>query len=312
MHNHSKGLRVRRVVTDSTVFSVGGILTLVATVLTLVVTTVRAFTGFQVLTATFLMFVASTLVLLMVEVRRRSDRIHNIVDVSDRIAASHPATVAFKRVGAGLGDVLEAYPGQPEITIAWQTAVHRCCETLAQLSQGHLVTRTSDQTYKLAFLNRGLPLKATSLLRTNLGFWLSPDGKEYWDEQVRALREGFTIQRIFICQARTDAVDALVQRHADAGVETFVVDESRLAPGDRVDITLWGSEAVFYKQFQQRPAGTGPWYDRFSFRAADVEETSRQYERVLRAATPVPSADAAAELLASLEPPRVPLRASLA
>ncbi|HUO47224.1 MAG TPA: hypothetical protein VMU09_00190 [Acidimicrobiales bacterium] len=301
MRNLSKGLPVRRLVTDSTVFNVGGVLTLVATALTLVVTCVRAFTGFQVLTATFLVFVASTIVLLMVEIRRRSDRIHNIVDISDRIAASSPATAAYKRIGTSLGDVLEGYPSQPEITIAWQTAVHRCSETLAQLAQGHLVTRTSDQTYKLAFLNRGLPLKATSLLRTNLEFWTSPDGEEYWHEQVRSLREGFTIQRIFICQARTDAVTELVQRHADAGVETFVVDEYHLAPDDRVDITLWGSEAVFYKQFQQRPAGTGQWYDRFSFRRTDVDETSRQYERILRVATPVPSARATADVIARLE-----------
>ena len=301
MRNHTKDLPVRRFVTDSTVFSVGGVLTLVATVLTLVITSVRAFTGFEVLTATFLVFVASTIVLLMVEVRRRSDRVHNIVDISDRIAGSSPATAAYKRLGMRLGDVLDGYPDQPEIAIAWQTALHRCSDTLEQLAQGHLVTRTSDQTYKLAFLHRGLPLKATSLLRTNLAFWLSPDGEEYWHEQVRALHEGFTIQRIFICGVRHAEVTELVQRHADAGVQTFVVDERDLAPDDRVDITLWGSEAVFYKQFQQRPANAGQWYDRFSFRRSDVDETSRQYERILRVATPVPSATAGSALIARLE-----------
>ena len=109
------------------------------------------------------------------------------------------------------------------------------------------MTRTSDQTYKLAFLNRGLPLKATSLLRTDLEFWTAPDGEEYWHEQVRSRREGFTIQRVFICQARTDAVTELVQRRTD------------------------------------------------------VVETSRQYERILRVATPVPSARSTADVIARLE-----------
>jgi hypothetical protein len=169
MGKHTSGTGNRSPVTDSTVFAVGVVLTLAATILTLVITTVRAFSGFEVLASTFLVFTASTLVLLMVEIRRRSDRTHNIIDICDRIAGSSPGTAAFKTFGARLGDVLENYPRQPEIAIAWQTAIHRCTDTLEQLAQGHLVTRTSDQTYKLAFLHRGLTLKATSLLRTNLG-----------------------------------------------------------------------------------------------------------------------------------------------
>lgn len=284
---HNTGILRRRPVTDSTVFAVGVVLTLAATGLTLVITTVQAFTGFEVLAATFLVFTASTLVLLMVEIRRRSDRTHNIIDICDRIAGSSPGMAAFKDVGARLGEVLDNYPHQPEIAIAWQTAIHRCADTLEQMAQGHLITRTNDQTYKLAFLNRGLTLKATSLLRTNLGFWMSRDGQEYWHEQIRALREGHGIQRIFICDSPSDDELELIQRHADAGVETYAVEEGELASADRVDITLWGSEAVFYKQFQQRPPGGGQWYDRFSFRGRDVDETTRQYERILKTATPV-------------------------
>jgi hypothetical protein len=85
-------------------------------------------------------------------------------------------------------------------------------------------------------------------------------------------------------------------------VETYVVEENDLAPADRVDITLWGSEAVFYKQFQQRPQGAGQWYDRFSFRGRDVDETTRQYERILRTATPIVPTTLAVEH--SLEPIR--------
>jgi len=288
MRNGAQRVTARHLVTDSTVFTVGGVLTLVATVLTLVITTVLRFTAFQVVTVSFLVFTASTLVVLMVEVRRRSDRIHNVMDICDRLATSGQAMAGFKSVGLRLGDVLDNYAGQPEIAIAWQTAMHRCSDTLEQLAQGHLVTRTSDQTYKLAFLHRGLPLRATSLLRANLDFWRSSDGQEYWSEQLRALREGLTIQRVFICDGDSAAVRDLVQRHADAGVETYVVEESQLAPDDRVDITLWGDEAVFYKQFQQRPQGRGQWYDRFSFRSRDVDETNRQYERIVKLAARVP------------------------
>jgi len=260
---------------------------LVAAVLTLVITAAEQFTAFQVLSATFLIFTASTLVVLLVEIRRRSDRTENILAIFDRLAGSGSGSSAFKEVGRHLGSVLDNYPDQPEIAIAWQTAMHRCADNLDQLAQGHLVTRTSDQTYKLAFLDRGLTLKATSLLRTNMDFWVSSDGEEYWNEQVRALHEGHAIQRVFIYAEEDAAVEELIRRHADAGVETYKVHESRLSADDRVDITLWGSEAVFYKHFQQRPVGLGQWYDRFSFRTRDVAETTAQYTRILKAATPV-------------------------
>jgi len=277
----------RWAVTDSTVFVVGAVVSLVAAVLTLVVTSAESFTAFQVLSATFLIFTASTLVVLLVEVRRRSDRTDTILGIFDHLGGSSSGSAAFKEVGRNLGAVLDNYPGQPEIAIAWQTAMHRCADSLEQLAQGHLVTRTSDQTYKLAFLNRGLTLKATSLLPMNMAFWRSSDGEEYWNEQVRALQEGHAIQRVFIYDDDSDEVEELIQRHADAGVETYKVCETRLSSDDRVDITLWGSEAVFYKQFQQRPHGVGQWYDRFSFRIRDVDDTTGQYERILKAATAV-------------------------
>ena len=282
----------RPMVTDSTVFHVGIVVSVAATLLTFAITTAESFTVFQVLSATFLIFSASALVLLLVEVRRRSDRTESIVGIVDHLAGSAPGTAAFKEIGQNLTTVLEGYGHQPEIAIAWQTAMPKCADGLEQLAQGHLVTRTSDQTYKLAFLERGLPLRATSLLRLNMHFWTTSDGEEYWNEQLRALRDGQRIERIFIYDQLTDEVETLMRRHADAGVDTFKVSESSLASEDRADITLWGSEAVFYKQFQQRPPGSGPWYDRFSFHSREVTATTKQYERIMKNAQRVLGSDA--------------------
>jgi hypothetical protein len=274
-----------RTISGINVYLIGVLANLTATAFTLAITWAEDFSGFQILTTTALIFLAGSIVVLMTETRKRSDRGNTLVEIIDSLARNSKAYIQFRQLGESLMILLDHYPDQPELDIARQIAMQQCHESLAELSQGHLDVRSGDTTYKRALLDRGLQLRTTSLLRTNLSFWKSDQGIQYWREQSRALKtRSQTIERIFICESLTEEIKELIGEHVQAGVITYLAFESDLPETDRVDITLWGSEALYYQRCLQKPPNTGYWYDRFSVQPREVADAERQYKRIFEVA----------------------------
>jgi len=268
-------------ISDATTYVIGIWVSLTATVFTLVLTWINHFNGFQVLMATGLVFIVGCLVVLMVDTRRRTERISNLINIMDTLGSRAKGYLPYKKIGESLIALLDGYPNQPEFDIAWQTAMEKCGNSLAELALGHLEVPSGDATYKRALLDRGLSLRTTSLLRTDLTFWKSAEGIQYWNDQLRTLKTGHQIiERIFICDNRTEEMSELIRAHMRAGVVTYVAHESDLLAVDRVDIALWGNEALFHQRCLQKPPNTGLWYDRFSIHPDEVADAEKQYKRI--------------------------------
>ena len=79
----------------------------------------------------------------------------------------------------------------------------------------------------------------------------------------------------------------MINEHFGAGVQVFLVEESRLPVRDRVDVTLWGDKYTFRQHHTERPPGSGLWFDRFSINYSDIREAQGQYRQIHRLAQPV-------------------------
>jgi hypothetical protein len=280
-------IRIRpggRKISDTTVYTTGVLASLAATVITLAVTWAEGFTSFQILVVTALIFIAGSLVVLMIETRRRADRTGTLIEMMDSLARTTGAYVLFKEVGESLAVLLDRYPHQAELDIAWQTAMKECHKLIEQLGQGYLEIPSGDVTYLRAFLEQGLQLRTTSPLKFDLDWWPGPEGQAYWSEQLIALKtRGQKIERIFIYDDRDNEIgekaSGIIKQHAAAGVETYVISESRLPQDDIVDITLWGGKVLFHHKYL-RKQNPDKWYDRISVHPEDIEQAERQYSRI--------------------------------
>lgn len=131
------------------------------------------------------------------------------------------------------------YAGTPAVD-ACKLAFEQCRGKLTDLEHGRFQLPYNDNSLALQLArNVEREMLVTSVPAIDLEWWDEPEGRTYWDHQLRALREGREIRRVFIHNGWSDRLDALARTQKEAGVKVRRVHTDRLPANMRVIIGLW-------------------------------------------------------------------------
>ncbi len=113
-----------------------------------------------------------------------------------------------------------------------RTAIDDCASTLAGLSKGHVSITREEQMVVLEELLRTARVQARGV--SYIAFtewWQTQVGKNYLQENERAVKKGIHITRIFVApKDRFDELKELVVEHCEAGIEVYVAIEENQPP----------------------------------------------------------------------------------
>lgn len=175
---------------------------------------------------------------------------------------------------------------------ACRQLLERCQAQLADLESGR---------FRYPYEDNALPLRlcqtlqreflAISVPANDLRWWLTPEGRRYWQYQQQALDRGVVIRRVYIHDEWSPELAALAQEQRDAGAEVRRVHRDALPVGARGIIGIWDRTCGVEVTYDA--SGAAVFYS-YSVAEADLDRLRRQFEQVERMAVdldePEPSA----------------------
>jgi len=89
----------------------------------------------------------------------------------------------------------------------------------------------------------------TNIDHTHLDWWQSEEGRKYWQANLNALDRGVDIERVFIYDTLTPALENLIREHATTvsngrRIEVLAVQKDVLPDELRADIAIWDESGI--------------------------------------------------------------------
>lgn len=197
-----------------------------------------------------------------------------VEQVPGLMARLDDVTERLQRIGAGFRDTV--LPGEAE------RLLDRFQRHLQELSDGHVFHKAYDVTLKMRLLSAPAgSLRTTSLQSPDLELHLSEVGRSYWRAQEDALRRGWLIERTFIYDEWTDALDDLARAQAASGVVVRRVERRCVPEPLRGDFSIW-SDRYSYQQWARRTDDL--FEDRFSAAPLDLRRRQEMWAALTVAA----------------------------
>lgn len=125
-------------------------------------------------------------------------------------------------------------------------------------------------------------IRATSLQKVDMKRWHSSDWTQYWDLQVKAIKRGVHIQRIFIYDEWTNDLDSLARGQASTGVDVRRLDVKKLSSQYHIDMVVWDDSCGYHL----RPTGDS-FVNSFTLAQAEIQRMLELYEIILLGSEPV-------------------------
>ena len=195
----------------------------------------------------------------------------------------------------------------PVISTFAQAEIERVSKLLSALSGGESTTKGEDHGFLLTLteLARG-QIDAVSLFTVDAGdqggdggFWGSPPGRHYLDQQREAIARGVTIRRVFIVEgddlAEGDAFRQICRKQAEYGITIGIVVSSDVPryTGDLLKDYILFDNAIIYEVEAGLPVpGKVPLIvsTRLVCERRTVADRVRDYAKLWEIATGMPNA----------------------
>lgn len=211
-------------------------------------------------------------------------RLEALARGTSTLASAGPYAERLHETARLTGDVVR--PGPP----AWvRRELDRHLDDLSlrltELGTGRLVTRDHQHLLDAMHTAKHEVLAVTNELGGGSSWWRTPLGRQYWEENLEALRRGVRIQRIFIHDEVDADLAALLTEQREAGIEV------RTVRGGAIDPDLHRNLAVIDGRltWEGRNNGRGVQDENvLSHLDVQIERLTRLYGRCALASTAPP------------------------
>jgi hypothetical protein len=105
---------------------------------------------------------------------------------------------------------------------------------------------------------------------SRLEWWESEFGKRYWQENVKALARGVTIERVFIYEALDDRLSELVERQRRAGVHACLIEADSVPSAYRTNVAVFDTSCAWEARMDAYSLIT---HNVFSYGPVDIRRT---------------------------------------
>lgn len=123
-------------------------------------------------------------------------------------------------------------------------------------------------------------MKATSIVTINENWWHSQAGTEYWEENLRALKRGVQITRIYILDGQCSRrMTELMSVQAEAGIRVYAIDRDLIPAELYIDVVIFDERGVY-----EIEPSTDDRQTRRTFKISpvDVRAISLRFEQILQ------------------------------
>jgi hypothetical protein len=116
-------------------------------------------------------------------------------------------------------------------------------------------------------------------------WWQSASGKEYWDLNVNVMQEhGVKTERIFLCNDRTDELNALAEAQAREGVRVYIADLHHVPPELQIRFGIF-DEMIVHTVIYSSDGGDAEYV--YSADPADTVQAVDRFESLRTMAEPI-------------------------
>lgn len=154
--------------------------------------------------------------------------------------------------------------------------VEKCKRYLKNLSDGYMSIPFDDQELLMASVNAVQKcMRSVSVGKNDEDFWISSNGKRYWNANLQAIgRRNVQIERIFIYDKMTDALQKVITQQEKAGVKVYLVESSKAPPVLRIDMAIFDEDIAY----EARLSSSGVAIENISI--IDISEKIDKFNRL--------------------------------
>jgi hypothetical protein len=156
--------------------------------------------------------------------------------------------------------------------------VQRCVNRLQEIARGQLRATPGEGILERRTDLAKHSISAVSIQQMDVPRWQSDLGKKYWRANVRALKRGVSIERVFVYRKLTDELRDMMSDQVNHGVRGYVVDRKIVPAELMIDMAVW--DDAFTYQFELNSEGE-PINNLYSVNEVDIGRRVEQFE-VLR------------------------------
>ena len=155
---------------------------------------------------------------------------------------------------------------------------------LEALSKG-IIEVESDETGLLTEWTAAsrTSIRATGVAETDIRWWRSRPGRQFWEVNLAAMARKVRVQRVFIYDRMTPELAELAREQKAAGVDVYVVKMDQLRIDLRVDVTIVDDVRVHEVIFS---SGGNAMAYRYSQEPSRAAQMVAKFERIVQLATP--------------------------
>ena len=226
---------------------------------------------------------AATVVALQIDVLAQLARRQRGDDADSKLLADLDETPWLRHAFQAIARAAAAqdFATTPILATLAESRLRRTCELFERLSPGRYESEPDNHDLITLMDSATESVHAVTIMRRELEYWRSHDGREYWAANRRAMIErGVSINRIFVAESGANAdLDNLAREQAEAGVQVWTVEESSL-PSHLVDYIL-----IFDDQWSQRidvSVGGRPTRYWVEVEPADIDRAGRRFDEIRR------------------------------
>jgi hypothetical protein len=113
---------------------------------------------------------------------------------------------------------------------------------------------------------------------SRLEWWESEFGKRYWQENVKAIARGVTIERVFIYEELDDRLSEIVERQRKAGVKACLIDAASVPSAYRANVAVFDRSCAWEARMDAYSLIT---HNVFSYGPVDIRRTQEVVDTLL-------------------------------
>jgi hypothetical protein len=113
---------------------------------------------------------------------------------------------------------------------------------------------------------------------SRLAWWESEFGKRYWQENVKALARGVTIERVFIYESLDARLTELVERQRRAGVNACLIDATSVPSAYRTNVAVFDAFCAWEARMDAYSLIT---HNVFSYGPVDIRRTQETVDTLI-------------------------------
>jgi hypothetical protein len=170
-----------------------------------------------------------------------------------------------------------------------QDLLSECAADITKLRTGYMEVEREETLYLMSRIKGAKrSVFATSFVKA-IGFWKSGGGREYFQENLKAIGRGVRITRVFIVENEgelTEEVAELIGAQVEGGVDTKIAFARNLSADLLHDFAIFDEEYVHYLDLI--PGSREMRGARFYRDEAEVRRVTVYRDRILREAEDAP------------------------